>query len=423
MARKENPIPAGDIGSLPLGAQMRHARRLAGATLAELAARLGYSKAHLSAVENRIVWPSRELVTGYERALAQPPGQLTNVYDRQRGRESSPAGAAIDGRVTSPPAIGEDSLDAMTGQIGDDLQLAPPEAELVRQLVAADIRERSRAVRAALDWWQTTGPVDVCCIPIAGWQWREWTPGRIFAAVDRAAAEAMQARIREVIVVLPPEHIADLELEFSRPSFAQRLQQLYCVGQAQPRGLGHAILQAQPLIGDRPFAVVLPDNHFDRYGEETAILRQLVDHFGQDRQSLLAVAQLKISRRRYGLARLHGPAEPQRAQPIELLVEKPEPNHPISRCEPPCDPQSVCAILGRYVLSPAVLPVLAQLGRDLPAGRTLELIDALQWLIDHQQETVAAWKLPSIVQLESNETVFVATQPMSSPPPDGFIAA
>lgn len=423
MARKENPIPAGDIGSLPLGAQMRHARRLAGATLAELAARLGYSKAHLSAVENRIVWPSRELVIGYERALAQPPGQLTNVYDRQRGREPVITDVASGGRGHATPVTGTDSLDTMSGQLGDDLQLAPDEAELVRQLVAADIRERSRAVRAALDWWQTPGPVEVCCVPIAGWQWREWTPGRIFAAVDRAAAEAMQAGIREVVVVLPPEHIADLELEFSRPSFAQRLQRLSCVGQAQPRGLGQAILQAQPLIGDRPFAVVLPDNHFDRFGEETAILRQLVDHFAHDRQSLLAVAQLKISRRRYGLARLHGPAEPQKAQPIELLVEKPEPNHPIARCEPPCDPQSICAVLGRYILSPAVLPVLAQLGQELPANRTLELIDALQWLIDHGQETVAAWKLASVVQLESNETVFVATQPMTSPPPDGIIAA
>ena len=202
-----------------------------------------------------------------------------------------------------------------------------------------------------------------------------------------------------------------MERAFQRSSFAQRLQRITCVGQSRALGLGHAILQAEPLIGERPFAVLLPDNHFGHYGSESAVLQQLVDHFIAQQTSLLAVAQLKVNRRHYGLARLRPASESHAPRPVELLAEKPDPHHPIYRCEPPCDAGAIYAVLGRYVLSPAVLTALAALHQERHDGQPLELSDALQWLIDRGQEEIAACELPSLVQLDRHETVFVATHP------------
>src|SRR5262245_22403820 len=91
MARKENPIPAGNPDSLPLGARMRQVRRASGLRLGDVAGDPGYCKADLSAVENRTVRPSRELVAGYEQVLGIRDGQLLAAYDRE-----STTGAAKD---------------------------------------------------------------------------------------------------------------------------------------------------------------------------------------------------------------------------------------------------------------------------------------------------------------------------------------
>src|SRR5690349_18856620 len=120
MARKENPIPAGNPDDLPLGARMRQARQLGGLTLGEVAGELGYSKAHLSAVENRTVRPSRELVLGYERILELTGRPLLAAYERESapvppkertsrtpktpeangvGWDVQPAGLSLDGEL------------------------------------------------------------------------------------------------------------------------------------------------------------------------------------------------------------------------------------------------------------------------------------------------------------------------------------
>lgn len=417
MARKENPIPAGSLDVLPLGARMRQMRQGRGLSLGDVASDLGYSKAHLSAVENRTVRPSRDLVAGYERILGVAPQTLLTIYEREQGvviERSKPARPILPARIPAQSWDAQSSglsLDSELARVLTDAGLAIEEADLVRQLLLDDARSKAEQVIATSDWWRTPGVVPVCCIPIAGWQWREWTREQIIRELDRAAAEAMKARIRELVVILPPGEISSMYSVFSSASFAQRMQRLSCVPQSEALGLGHAILQARPQIGERPFAVLLPDNHFDRPGTETAVLQQLAEHYAETGTSVVAVGKLKVNRRNYGLARLHGPAKERGTRPIELMAEKPDARHPISCCEPPCDPTAVSTVLGRYVLSPTVLTALSALDRERAPGAQLELADALQWLIDRRREEIFAWELPSLVQLGRDDTVFVATYP------------
>jgi transcriptional regulator with XRE-family HTH domain len=230
MARKENPIPAGSLDLLPLGARLRQARRAGDVSLGDLAKRLGYSKAHLSAVENRTVRPSRDLVAAYERALSAPAGVLLAVYDRETAGLGTPARIAPPSRRGSPAgadaAVPRFSIDGELARVLADVGLAAEEADLVRRLLLDDARTKAARVIATVDWWRTPGPVPVCCIPIAGWQWREWTRDQIVAALERAAAEAMKARIRELVVILPPTEIAAMEAAFAGAAFAQRMQRL-----------------------------------------------------------------------------------------------------------------------------------------------------------------------------------------------------
>lgn len=418
MARKENPIPAGNPESLALGARMRLARQAGGLTLGEVAKELGYSKAHLSAVENRTVRPSRELVGGYERILTVADGHLLAAYDREAGTGTERERPARATRAAPGPSVAWDvqpagaSLDGELARVLADAGLAAEEADLVRQMLLEDARVKAAQVIATVDWWRTPGPVPVCCIPIAGWQWRDWTRDRIVAALDRAAAEAIKARIRELVVILPPGEIAAMNAAFAGASFAQRMQRLSCVPQSEALGLGHAILQARPLIGERPFAVLLPDNHFDRPEAETAVLQQLAEAYAEGGASVLAVGKLKVNRRNYGLVRLWSEPNAHGLRPIELVAEKPDARHPISCSEPPCDPDAVRTVLGRYVLSPTVLTALSALDRERQPGQSLELADALQWLIDRRREEIVGWELPSLVQLGRDDTVFVATYPM-----------
>src|SRR5215213_7065725 len=121
MARKENPIPTGSLDVLPLGARMRQARQEHGLSLGDVASHLGYSKAHLSAVENCTVRPSRDLVAGYERMMALAPQTLIAVYDRDQvatAVKSKPIRQASPSRV---PAL---SWDAQSSSLSLDSELA-----------------------------------------------------------------------------------------------------------------------------------------------------------------------------------------------------------------------------------------------------------------------------------------------------------
>ncbi len=398
MGRKENPIPLDDEAALPVGARLRQLRRLHGLGLTDLSARLGYSKPYLSAVENGTGRPSRAIVSAYAKAFGVPVDEII-------GTEIESIDVAA---LQELPQI-----DAVISRIATEFGLSSRELEMIRQMVIDVARTKARLLRESLDWWREPGQVSICCIPVAGWQWREWPFDYIVNAIDRGASEAMQARIREIVVVLPPEKIPEMERAFRRPPFVERSQYFTCVPQTAALGLGHAILQAKSVIGPRPFAILLPDDRFDRVGSEATLLRQLVNQ-STGGNHVIAVAKLKDSRRQYGVARLE-PAHGRRGQrSVELLVEKPDAAHPVFRKEPAHDSSTVYAVVGRYVLSPSIMTALTTLSREQPAGSRVELLDALQWLIDREHESVAAYVLPSLVQLDRDQTVFVTSSPASA---------
>jgi UTP--glucose-1-phosphate uridylyltransferase len=141
----------------------------------------------------------------------------------------------------------------------------------------------------------------------------------------------------------------------------QRLARFAYVYQPEPLGLGHAVLQARHVVGDRPFACLLPD---DLSWAERPILAQLVDaqrEVGTPMLALMRVPRERISR--YGsvaIAESHG-----RLHRITAMVEKPAPD------EAPSD----LAIMGRYVLTPSVFEALASTRPGV--GGEIQLTDGI----------------------------------------------
>jgi UTP--glucose-1-phosphate uridylyltransferase len=140
--------------------------------------------------------------------------------------------------------------------------------------------------------------------------------------------------------------------------------------QKEALGLGHAVLRAQELVGEEPFAVVLADDLIDA---ETPCLRQLLDVYEFFNAPVLAVMEVprdKISA--YGVI----DAEPvsyngtrDRVYRIRDLVEKPKPD----------EAPSNLAIIGRYVLTPEIFPSVQAI--DPGAGSEIQLTDALRHLL------------------------------------------
>jgi UTP--glucose-1-phosphate uridylyltransferase len=118
------------------------------------------------------------------------------------------------------------------------------------------------------------------------------------------------------------------------------------VRQKEPLGLGHAVLCAKDLVGDEPFAVILPDDVIDA---EVPCLRQMIDVFNERHGSVLATQTVEgpgISA--YGvLAGSQDPVNP-RIYNCTDMVEKPKFE----------DAPSTQAIIGRYVLTPRVFELL-----------------------------------------------------------------
>ena len=145
------------------------------------------------------------------------------------------------------------------------------------------------------------------------------------------------------------------------------------VRQQEPRGLGHAILCARPLIGEEPFAIILPDDLIDA---QPGVLQQMLDAFELEPFSLVATQQVaREDTGQYGIVRpgsRHG-----RLTDVDGIVEKPRPD----------DAPSTLGVVGRYVLTPAVFDCLER----VQPGRNgeIQLTDAIAQLCE--RETVRAY--------------------------------
>ena len=146
------------------------------------------------------------------------------------------------------------------------------------------------------------------------------------------------------------------------------------VRQAQAHGLGHAVLCAQRLVGNQPFAVLLAD---DLMVGDKPILRQMVEQYEEWRVSIIAVQEVPAEHtRRYGI--VAGTPISDQLLDVNRIVEKPAPDVAPSRL----------GVAGRYILTPGVFHEIANQPRGV--GGEIQLTDGIAGLL--RREKVFAYR-------------------------------
>ena len=226
------------------------------------------------------------------------------------------------------------------------------------------------------------------------------SPKEMLPVVDKpliqfAVEEAAAAGITDMIFVTGRNKRAiedhfdkayELETELERKNKAALLGMVRSVlpegarciylRQAEPLGLGHAVLCAQPVVGDEPFAVILADDLMDSQPPAMARMAQV---FAREGASLLGVEEVPPDQTQsYGIVtidRMHGDIAR-----IHSIVEKPR----------PAAAPSNLAVIGRYVLTPRIFELLRAVRPG--AGGEIQLTDAISALLAH--ERALAVRLP-----------------------------
>jgi UTP--glucose-1-phosphate uridylyltransferase len=150
------------------------------------------------------------------------------------------------------------------------------------------------------------------------------------------------------------------------------------VRQQEALGLGHAVLCARPLLGNEPFAVLLPDDLIDA---QPGVLSQMLDQFDVHGCSLLGTQRVaREDTGQYGI--VQPGARRGVLTRVDGIVEKPR----------PADAPSTLAVVGRYVLTPALLDCLEQ----VQPGRNdeIQLTDAIARLCE--RESVYAYSFAGL---------------------------
>ena len=145
--------------------------------------------------------------------------------------------------------------------------------------------------------------------------------------------------------------------------------------QVDMKGLGHAILTGETLIGDEPFAVILADDLCDNDGD--AVLTQMIKLYDKYRCSIVAVEEISPEdSNKYGV--IAGDEIEDNIVRVSDMVEKPDPK----------DAPSNLAIIGRYILTPDIFDII----RETKPGKggEIQITDAL--LKQAKQGKVIAYK-------------------------------
>ena len=223
-------------------------------------------------------------------------------------------------------------------------------------------------------------------------------PKEMLPVVDKpliqyAVEEAYAAGVREMIFVTgrhkrPIEDHFDMTFELEVALEQAGKQELLAVvrsvkpddmeciyvRQAQALGLGHAVLCAQRLVGNEPFAVLLAD---DLMVGDTPVLKQMVEQYAEWRVSILAVQEVPAEQtRRYGI--VAGTAISDQLIDVNRIVEKPAPE----------DAPSRLGVAGRYILTPGVFHEIANQQRGV--GNEIQLTDGIAGLL--RREKVFAYR-------------------------------
>ena len=219
-------------------------------------------------------------------------------------------------------------------------------------------------------------------------------PKEMLALVDKpiiqyGVEEALASGIEHIVIVtgrgksamedhfdFTPELDATLDRRGKKELLAlsrgvANMARISFVRQKEPLGLGHAVLCAKDLVGDEPFAVILPDDVIDA---NPPCLKQMIDVFGERHGSVLATMTIEGSAiSAYGvLAGSPDPANP-RIYNCAGMVEKPKLE----------DAPSKQAIIGRYVLTPRIFALLEQ--TQPGAGGEIQLTDGIKALLKEEK--------------------------------------
>ena len=226
------------------------------------------------------------------------------------------------------------------------------------------------------------------------------SPKEMLPVVDKpliqyAVEEAYAAGIRHMIFVTGRNKRAiedhfdtayELESELEATSKQELLklvrsvqpEDMDCSYVRQPRslGLGHAVLCAEHLVGDEPFAVLLAD---DLMIGEPPVLAQMVEQYAVLHSSILAVQEVPAElTRRYGI--VSGQPAGERLVKLDGLVEKPAPETAPSRL----------GVAGRYILNPGVFECIRQQPRGV--GGEIQLTDGIAGLLATEAVYAYAYK-------------------------------
>lgn len=203
--------------------------------------------------------------------------------------------------------------------------------------------------------------------------------------------EAIASGIEEILIITGrnkksiEDHFdrsIELELELEKKGKLEILEEvrkisdmvnIYYIRQKEPKGLGHAINCARSFIGNEPFAVLLGDDIVDA---EKPCLKQMIETYNKYKTTILGVQEVpKKDVCKYGI--VDGNAIEDRIYKVNNLVEKPTVEN---------SPSNI-AILGRYIINPAIFEVLDNTKPG--SGGEIQLTDALKEL--SQREAMYAY--------------------------------
>ncbi|WP_432785566.1 UTP--glucose-1-phosphate uridylyltransferase [Oligella sp. MSHR50489EDL] len=141
------------------------------------------------------------------------------------------------------------------------------------------------------------------------------------------------------------------------------------IRQPAPLGLGHAVLCAEPVVGNEPFAVLLADDLIDA---DVPVTQQLIDAAHAYGGSVLGTQVVpQADTKKYGI--IAGPAVADGARRVEQIVEKPAPEKA----------PSTSAVVGRYVLEPEIFEHLRHTQKG--AGNEIQLTDGIAAMLQSRK--------------------------------------
>lgn len=239
-----------------------------------------------------------------------------------------------------------------------------------------------------------SSPIETVVFPVAGLGTRflpatKAVPKEMLPVVDKpliqwAVEEAAAAGCTRFVFVSAPEKGAIIKHFSEAPHYQNLLEargksrelallnaglpenaEIIELYQDEPLGLGHAIWCAHEATGDKPFAVILPD---DMVHHTTGCLAQMAAQYDRTGGNLVAVENVPADQtNRYGV--LDPGDEHGALVEVKGLVEKPD----------PADAPSNLAIIGRYILDPQIMQTLAAFKKG--AGGEIQITDAMADLI------------------------------------------